>query len=98
MELRTHLKRKTSTISHWGLITIKKWRQSKRRIATLLELGVPVLSKYNIKQKNLTVFTMRLIIIKNWHLPTLPGLIQVPSAVRGLTALFEMGRGDHPPY
>jgi len=25
-------------------------------------------------------------------------LIQVPSAVRGLTALFEMGRGVHPPY
>lgn len=37
-------------------------------------------------------------LVINWHLPTLPGLIQVPSAVRGLTALFEMGRGVHPPY
>jgi hypothetical protein len=41
---------------------------------------------------------MRLLILKLWHLPTLPGLIQVPSAVRGLTALFGMGRGEHPPY
>ncbi len=38
------------------------------------------------------------LVIKFWHLPTLPGLIQVPSAVRGLTALFGMGRGEHPPY
>lgn len=33
-----------------------------------------------------------------WHLPTLPGLIQVPSAVRGLTSLFGMGRGEHLRY
>jgi hypothetical protein len=32
------------------------------------------------------------------RLPTLPGLIQVPSAVRGLTSLFGMGRGGHPSY
>ena len=31
-----------------------------------------------------------------WHLPTLPGVSQVPSAIRGLTSLFGMGRGEHP--
>ncbi len=30
-----------------------------------------------------------------WRLPTLPGLIQVSSAVPGLTSLFGMGRGEH---
>ena len=30
-----------------------------------------------------------------WRLPTLPGLIQVSSAVLGLTSLFGMGRGEH---
>ena len=33
-----------------------------------------------------------------WRLPTLPGLNQVPSAERGLTSLFGMGRGEHPSY
>ena len=28
--------------------------------------------------------------LNRWHLPTLPPLTAVPSAVRGLTALFEM--------
>ncbi len=37
-------------------------------------------------------------LIKFWHLPTLPSLNSVPSAVWGLTSLFEMGRGEHPPY
>ena len=31
-----------------------------------------------------------------WRLRTLPGLTQVTSAVRGLTSLFGMGRGEHP--
>ena len=33
-----------------------------------------------------------------WRLPTLPGLKPVSSAVRGLTSLFGMGRGEHPPH
>ena len=34
-------------------------------------------------------------VIVLWRLPTLPGLIQVSSAVLGLTSLFGMGRGEH---
>ena len=33
---------------------------------------------------------------KIWHLPTLPGRNPVPSAIRDLTSLFGMGRGEHP--
>ena len=33
---------------------------------------------------------------KIWQLPTLPYCGTVPSAMRGLTALFGMGRGEHP--
>ena len=32
------------------------------------------------------------------RLPTLPGFIPVPSAWRGLTSLFGMGRGGPPRY
>jgi hypothetical protein len=31
-----------------------------------------------------------------WQLPTLPHCGAVPSAIRGLTSLFGMGRGEHP--
>ena len=31
-----------------------------------------------------------------WQLPTLPHCGAVPSAMRGLTSLFGMGRGEHP--
>ena len=31
-----------------------------------------------------------------WQLPTLPHCCAVPSAIRGLTSLFGMGRGEHP--
>ena len=31
-----------------------------------------------------------------WQLPTLPHCCAVPSAMRGLTSLFGMGRGEHP--
>ena len=31
-----------------------------------------------------------------WQLPTLPHFGAVPSAMRGLTSLFGMGRGEHP--
>ncbi len=31
--------------------------------------------------------------IKVWQRPTLPPVIVVPSALMGLTSLFEMGRG-----
>ena len=31
-----------------------------------------------------------------WQLPTLPPFKAVPSARRGLTSLFGMGRGGHP--
>ena len=31
-----------------------------------------------------------------WQLPTLPHFGAVPSAMRGLTTLFGMGRGEHP--
>ena len=33
---------------------------------------------------------------KLWQLPTLPHCCVVPSAMRGLTSLFGMGRGEHP--
>ena len=33
-----------------------------------------------------------------WRLPTLPPVTAVPLALRGLTALFGMGRGEHPRY
>ena len=33
---------------------------------------------------------------KEWQLPTLPHFFAVPSAIRGLTSLFGMGRGEHP--
>ncbi len=33
-----------------------------------------------------------------WRLPTLPRVTAVPSALRGLTSLFGMGRGEHPHY
>ncbi len=33
-----------------------------------------------------------------WRRPTLPDFTLVPSAWRGLTSLFEMGRGGHPHY
>jgi hypothetical protein len=33
---------------------------------------------------------------KIWQLPTLPHDSAVPSAIRGLTSLFGMGRGEHP--
>ena len=32
-----------------------------------------------------------------WRLPTFPRFIAVSSAERGLTSLFGMGRGEHPP-
>jgi hypothetical protein len=35
---------------------------------------------------------------KRWQFPTLPDLTPVPSAARGLTALFDMEKGVHPPY
>ena len=31
-----------------------------------------------------------------WQLPTLPHDSAVPLAMRGLTSLFGMGRGEHP--
>ena len=33
-----------------------------------------------------------------WRLPTLPHVIAVPLALRGLTTLFGKGRGEHPRY
>jgi hypothetical protein len=47
------------------------------------------------KQKSLTFLQGFRIVIVLWRLPTLPGLIQVSSAVPGLTSLFGMGRGEH---
>ena len=35
---------------------------------------------------------------KNWQRLTLPRFTAVPSALRGLTSLFGMGRGGHPRY
>ena len=35
---------------------------------------------------------------KNRRRPTLPHFTAVPSALWGLTSLFEMGRGEHPSY
>ena len=46
------------------------------------------------QKKSLTDFSMRLFKIKDRQRLTLPGVIQVPSALAGLTALFGMGRGD----
>ena len=40
-------------------------------------------------------FEMVFFVMVLWRLPTLPGLIQVSSAVLGLTSLFGMGRGEH---
>ena len=36
--------------------------------------------------------------IISWRRPTLPPVRAVPSAQRGLTSLFGMGRGEHPCY
>jgi hypothetical protein len=48
-----------------------------------------------LKQKSLADFSTRLfIVIKDRQRLTLPGVILVPSALAGLTALFGMGRGD----
>ena len=33
-----------------------------------------------------------------WRIPTFPHFIAVSSAEWGLTSLFGMGRGEHPPY
>jgi hypothetical protein len=55
-------------------------------------------SKISYKRKNGNPFEVAVLLIKSWRLPTLPSLNSVPSAVRGLTSLFEMGRGEHPPY
>jgi hypothetical protein len=60
--------------------------------------GLFLYSLFLFADPNIAVEVICSSLINNWHLPTLPGLIQVPSAVRGLTALFEMGRGVHPPY
>ena len=35
-------------------------------------------------------------LLQNWRQLTLPHFIAVPSARRGLTSLFGMGRGEHP--
>ena len=36
------------------------------------------------------------LLIKNWRRPTFPQTSAVSSAMRGLTSLFGMGRGEHP--
>jgi hypothetical protein len=38
------------------------------------------------------------LLMMGWRLPTLPLVTAVPLALRGLTALFGMGRGEHPRY
>ena len=47
----------------------------------------------NSRQKKAPSVRMRLV-IKDRQRLTLPGVILVPSALAGLTALFGMGRGD----
>ena len=37
-------------------------------------------------------------LLKDWQQPTLPDVTPVPLALRGLTSLFGMGRGDHSRY
>ena len=34
-------------------------------------------------------------LIKDWRLPTFPQTSAVSSAIKGLTSLFGMGRGEH---
>ena len=46
---------------------------------------------YKIKKPHLSMRLQRI-----WQLPTLPHCGAVPSAMRGLTSLFGMGRGEHP--
>ena len=41
---------------------------------------------------------IRAFVNKNWQRPTLPHFTEVPSALKGLTALFGMGRGGHLRY
>ena len=46
---------------------------------------------HKIKKPHLSMRLQRI-----WQLPTLPHCGAVPSAMRGLTSLFGMGRGEHP--
>ena len=34
-------------------------------------------------------------LVKDWRLPTFPQTSAVSSAIKGLTSLFGMGRGEH---
>ncbi len=48
------------------------------------------------RKKALSILLERALKIRLWQLPTLPHCGAVPSAMRGLTSLFGMGRGEHP--
>ena len=50
---------------------------------------------YATKRK--PTFRVGFLINGMWRLPTFPHFIVVSSAERGLTSLFGMGRGEHPP-
>ena len=52
-----------------------------------------VFKKRFLKKKAFTILLMKAL-IKDRQRLTLPGVILVPSALAGLTALFGMGRGD----
>ena len=48
--------------------------------------------------KNTLQISLKGILLKIWHRPTLPRVTAVPSALVGLTSLFGMGRGGHHRY
>ena len=59
----------------------------------------PKLSFVVFKHKKASQFCEAFVlVIMIWCLSTFPHVIAVSWTVRGLTALFGMGRGEHPPY
>jgi hypothetical protein len=57
---------------------------------------IEIYSKKNSQCIVIHLQALRVLII--WRLLTLPRVTAVPSALRGLTSLFGMGRGEHPHY
>ena len=76
------------------LLSSRHWRDStfghESRLWKLI-----CINSGNIQHKKASQFPERLF-KWIWQLPTLPHFCAVPSAMRGLTSLFGMGRGEHP--
>ena len=82
--------------NHFGLCFQRTLQNSTEQDSwvTLIPLYLYTFSPYlPLKQKSLDI-SIKASLVKERQRLTLPGVIPVPSALVGLTALFGMGRGD----